>query len=222
MTHRLNFEQTRAALMAAAQAVIDSQSLLTKADQAIGDGDHGVGMSRGFKALRLELGKELPSRDLASLFKISGRAIMMASGGASGVIFGSFFIGCAKRLNADSLDPQSFASALAGGLDEVRARGKANPGDKTMIDALLPAVEAAHAAAERGKSLADVVTDAAAAAMEGAEATKSMIAATGKAKSLGDRSLGFVDPGALTLSLLLKSFAHETRRFGLRQDFQGS
>jgi len=222
MTQRLDFEQTRAALMAAAQAVIDSQSLLTKADQAIGDGDHGVGMARGFKALRSELGKELPGPNLASLFKAGGRAIMMTSGGASGVIFGSFFIGCAKRLNADSLDARSFALALAGGLDEVRARGNANPGDKTMIDALLPAVEAAHVAAERGESLDDVVADAARAAVEGVEATKSMIAMTGKAKSLGNRSLGFVDPGALTLSLLLKSFADETRRFGLPQDSQGS
>ena len=212
MTQRLSVEQIRAALMAAAQTVIDHQSVLTKADQAIGDGDHGLGMARGFTALREALSKDRHDSDAASLFKAGGHAIMMTSGGASGVIFGSFFIGCSNFLRADGLDARAFASALAGGLDAVRARGKANPGDKTMVDALLPAVEVSRVAAERGELLGNVAAQAAQAAKQGLEATKSMIAMTGKAKSLGARSLGFVDPGALTLSLFLSSFADEASR----------
>ena len=115
MTQRLSVEQIRAALMAAAQTVIDHQSVLTKADQAIGDGDHGLGMARGFTALREALSKDRHDSDAASLFKAGGHAIMMTSGGASGVIFGSFFIGCSNFLRADGLDARAFASALAGG-----------------------------------------------------------------------------------------------------------
>jgi dihydroxyacetone kinase-like protein len=206
MVIQASFDMVRAGLIAAAETVIDRQDLLTKADQAIGDGDHGIGMARGFKAFREAMQRE-PSTSLPELFKSGGLAIMMTSGGASGVIFGTLFIGASKRLEGEFLDSAGLAAALSDGLEAVSARGKAKPGDKTMIDALFPASEAAAVASRAGYSVTKVAASAATAAEAGMDATKSMIATTGKAKSLGERSLGFIDPGALTFALFLRSFA---------------
>lgn len=205
----LSLGATRDILIAAAQTVIDNQDLLTKADQAIGDGDHGVGMSRGFKAFRDAVAGH--HSDLAAMLKAGGQAIMMTSGGASGVIFGTLFTGAAKSVTGTTLDGNQFAIALAGGLDAVQARGKAKPGNKTMVDALTPAVQAARAAAKHAGALTEVAVSAATAAEKGLEETKGMVATTGKSKSMGERSLGFVDPGALTLSLFLRSLARSVQ-----------
>ncbi|WP_408886858.1 dihydroxyacetone kinase subunit DhaL [Lichenicola cladoniae] len=202
----MSLQDLRIALIAAAQTVIDSQDMLTKADQAIGDGDHGLGMARGFKAFRDVL--EINSYpDVPAMLKAAGQAIMMTSGGASGVIFGTLFMGAAKPVTGTVLDGKGLAAALVSGLEAVRARGKANVGDKTMVDALAPAAGAALVASERTSVFAEVAYSAAAAAEAGLEATKAMVATTGKAKGLGERAIGFIDPGALTLSLFLRSFA---------------
>jgi dihydroxyacetone kinase-like protein len=205
----LSLDATRDALIAAAQTVIDNQDLLTKADQAIGDGDHGVGMSRGFRAFREAVAGD--HSDFAAMLKAGGQAIMMTSGGASGVIFGTFFTGAAKSISGTALDGDQLAAALAGGLNAVQARGKAKPGDKTMVDALTPAVQAARMVTERGGTLTEVAVSAATAAEKGLEETKAMVATTGKAKSMGERSLGFIDPGALTLCLFLRSLARSVQ-----------
>jgi dihydroxyacetone kinase-like protein len=197
MSASLTVDAVKGRLIAACQAVIDNQDRLTKADQAIGDGDHGVGMARGFKAA-LEAVNTKPAATVGDLFRHAGMAVMMKSGGASGAVFGTFLTGMGKAAGGVELDGQSFVAALRQGLADVQARGRAKPGDKTMIDALVPAIDAATAA----PGIEDALNGAAQAALSGVEATKAMVAATGKAKALGDRSLGHPDPGAITLSIL--------------------
>ena len=195
-------DKVRSALIVACDAVIAAQDVLTKADQAIGDGDHGVGMARGFRAARAAI-EARQAATAGELFKTAGMAILSGSGGASGAIFGTFFISAAGALPADTLDAPSYAAALAAALAGVQKRGGAAPGDKTVVDALAPAA----AAAATRDDLAASAAAAAQAAEEGAEATRPMIARFGKAKTLGDRSIGHPDPGALTLSIVLRSLA---------------
>jgi len=186
-------------LRAVAKAVIDRTDVLTDADLAIGDGDHGVGMRRGFEATLEALQTEIETVDAA--FKATGTAIMGQTGGAAGAIFGTLFRGGSKALaGKDALDGDSFASFLETGLDAVLKRGGVTEGQKTIIDALAPAARAARAA---GSDLAAVSAAAANGALDGVEATKAMIATTGKARSLGERSIGHPDPGAISVSLIL-------------------
>ena len=141
----LSIDQTRAMLVAMCDAIIDNVDLLTKADQAIGDGDHGVGMRRGFKAAKQAVEAAEPG-SVGDLFKAGGSAIIATSGGASGVIFGLFLRAPAKQLSGQTLDAAGYASWLAAAATQIQARGNAKPGDKTMVDAIVPAAEAAQAA----------------------------------------------------------------------------
>lgn len=202
MSASLGIDAVKARLIAAAQAVMDNQDRLTKADQAIGDGDHGVGMARGFKAAREAL-ETKPAATVGDLFKTAGMAVMMKSGGASGAVFGTFLTGMAKGIGASDLDAAAFVAGLRQGLADVQARGRAKPGDKTMIDALIPAIDAVASAGD----IEEALKAAADAALNGVEATKAMVATTGKAKALGERSRGHPDPGAITLSILLGELA---------------
>lgn len=204
MSDRLTVEQTKAALIAAADAIIASTDRLTKADQAIGDGDHGLGMARGFKAAKDALDQK-PAATAGDLFKTVGMAIVSTSGGASGAVFGTFFTGAAKVLTEDGLDAAAYGIALEAGQKAVQARGKAEPGHKTMLDALAPAARAAQAHA--GAGLAAAARAAAKAALDGVEQTKDMVAQFGRARTLGDRALGHPDPGAISVSIILDAFA---------------
>lgn len=198
----MKIAEVKLRLLAVCGAVVANQDRLTQADQAIGDGDHGVGMARGFAAAREAL-ESKPAATVGDLFKITGMAIMMTAGGASGAVFGTFFTGMAKALATDELDAAGFAEALRDAIAAVQARGGAKAGDKTMLDAAIPAGDAAAAAS----SLAEALTAAAKASHIGALATASMTAATGKAKTLGTRALGHMDPGAISLSIILDAFA---------------
>jgi phosphoenolpyruvate---glycerone phosphotransferase subunit DhaL len=209
MTTGIDLSETKAMLSAAARAVIANKDRLTKADQDIGDGDHGVGMARGFAAFDQATAKEV--RTLQELFRACGQALMMASGGASGVVFGTLFQGAANGLKGDVFDAEAFVLALEGGLRAVQDRGKAKLGDKTMVDALAPAADAARKALDSGASLEEVATAAAKGAAGGVEATRGLVAKIGKAKGLGERTVGFIDPGALTTSVLLDSIAETLR-----------
>lgn len=208
----LDLSDTKALLSAAARSVIASKDRLTKADQDIGDGDHGVGMARGFAAFDQATAKEV--RTIPELFRGCGQALMMTSGGASGLLFGTLFQGAANRLKSDVFDAEALVLALEGGLKAVQDRGKAGIGDKTMVDALAPAAQAARKAFASGASLEDVAGAAAKAAAEGVEATRGLVAKVGKAKGLGERTVGFVDPGALTTSILINSIAETLRSRG--------
>lgn len=198
----MNLDEVKRRLLAVCDEMLASQDQLTRLDQAIGDGDHGVGMARGFAAARDALNGK-PAATAGDLFRHTGMAIMLKAGGASGAVFGTFFTAMAKPLTGATLDAVQFAQALRDGLAAVQARGGARPGDKTMIDALVPAIEAASQAA----ALGDALAAAAAAAAGGAEATARMVATTGKAKTLGERSLGHRDPGAVSLSIILAALA---------------
>ena len=188
-----------------ADRMVESKDLLTQADKAIGDGDHGVGMARGFEAVRQKL-EEGTFGSLEELLKGVGMALLTSAGGAAGAVFGTLFRGGAKRLG-DRLvfDSEALSFTLLDGLDAVKARGKARPGDKTMVDALKPAALTSQelASAPLDECLAAVTE----AAREGMEATKDMVAAVGKAKTLGERSLGHPDPGAVSTYLILKYMA---------------
>lgn len=198
----MNVEDVKARLLAVCEAMVASEPRLTLADQAIGDGDHGVGMARGFAAARGALNTK-PVATVGDLFRITGMAILMKAGGASGAVFGTFFTGMAKSMTDTDLDAGSFTQGLKDAMAAVQSRGGAKPGDKTMLDALAPAIEAASSAG----TLAEAMTAAAKGAKAGAEATASMIATTGKAKTLGERSRGHMDPGAISLSIILETLA---------------
>jgi len=201
----LTIAEATAMFLHVAQGVQDSQDLLTQADKAIGDGDHGIGMARGFAAVQAKLSASPPAT-VADLLKTTGMALLTSIGGASGVIFGTLFRGGARNLTGVTVfNSETLTLMLTDGLAAVQERGKANPGDKTMVDALTPA--AAKAAEMAAASLDKSLPEVAEAARLGMEATKGMVAATGKARALGPRAIGFADPGALSMYLILDFMA---------------
>lgn len=195
----------QAMLVYVARQMIASTEQLTQADKVIGDGDHGIGMARGFENVLRQLeGQEFAS--VEQLFKTVGMAMMSSVGGAAGAIFGTLFRGAVKHLKGvDVMTAETFAQMLGDGLQAVKARGKAQPGDKTMVDALEPAAREAQnqLAAPLDEALVAITE----AARQGMERTKAMRAAVGKAKTLGERSVGHPDPGALSTYLILKFMA---------------
>lgn len=204
MAETVNAEQLREILSGACQAIVDAREELGEADRATGDGDHGTGMSRGFGAALTAL-KDAELATVGDAFKTVGMAVLNTSGGASGAVFGTMFRAPAKGLSTDVLDDAGYAEALEVSAEKVEARGKASAGQKTMLDALIPAAEAARAAV--GQGLPAAARAAAEAAEKGSEATKDMIAKVGKAKSLGERSLGHKDPGSISVTILLNAIA---------------
>ena len=204
MATTLNKEQTRTILLAACQAIIEAKEELGEADRATGDGDHGQGMSNGFGAGMTAL-KTAELTTIGDAFKTIGTAVLGTSGGASGVIFGTMFRAPAKVLTGDTLDAEAYAAALEAAAEQIGARGKAHVGDKTMLDALVPAAEAARATA--GEGLAAAARAAAEAAEKGSEATIDMVTAFGRAKSLGERARGHRDPGSMSVVILLTAIA---------------
>lgn len=180
---------------------------LTQLDSAIGDADHGTNMDRGMAAVLAALdGEDFPSS--AALFKKVGMTLVSSVGGASGPLYGTFFLrfGTASG-EVTELDAHGFAKALRAGLDGVVARGKAEAGDKTMYDALAPAVDALDAALDSGSDLGTALRAAADAAESGRDATTPMLARKGRASYLGERSVGHQDPGATSAALLMRAAA---------------
>ncbi|MDD7938322.1 dihydroxyacetone kinase subunit DhaL [Actinomycetospora lutea] len=189
-----------------AASVAEQKDALTSLDAAIGDADHGANMHRGMSAV-VE-GLSTPPADPATLFKQAGMTLVKSVGGASGPLYGTFFLRMAPATGgAAALDPETFAKALRAGLEGVVARGKAELGDKTMVDALTPALDALDAALSSGESLASALRAASAAADEGRDATTPMVARKGRASYLGERSAGHQDPGATSTALLVAAAA---------------
>jgi dihydroxyacetone kinase-like protein len=178
---------------------------LVRLDTAIGDGDHGTNMDRGMRKALANL-DTLEGDDIGGALKSVGMALVSSVGGAAGPLYGTLFLQMgAATAGADRLDVAALADALEAGVKGVQARGKAEPGDKTMIDALLPAVAALRDAAGGGTSVSEAVGRAADAAEEGMKATIPMEARKGRASYLGPRSVGHQDPGATSSYLLLRS-----------------
>jgi phosphoenolpyruvate---glycerone phosphotransferase subunit DhaL len=187
-------------------AVIDEhRGELVRLDTAIGDGDHGTNMDRGMRKA-VEKVDALEGGDIGALLKAVGMALVSSVGGAAGPLYGTLFLqmGTATA-GATDIDAAGFASALDAGVKGVQARGKAQAGDKTMVDALLPAAAALREAQSAG--VAEAVQRATAAAEEGMKATIPMEARKGRASYLGPRSVGHQDPGATSSYLLLRSAA---------------
>jgi phosphoenolpyruvate---glycerone phosphotransferase subunit DhaL len=183
------------------------KDLLTQLDSAIGDADHGVNMDRGMTAVLAVLDGELPVSVTALLKKV-GMTLVSSVGGASGPLYGTFFLRMATTAaDRESLDGPAFAAALRAGLDGVVQRGKAQAGDKTMVDALAPAVDALDGALAGGARLGVALRAATAAAEAGRDATTAMLARKGRASYLGPRSVGHQDPGATSAALLLAAAA---------------
>ena len=182
-------------------------SMLTKLDAAIGDGDHGTNMARGFRAV-LERVEALEDKDFASLFRAVGMALIGKVGGAAGPLYGSFYLGVGKQLGAaDEAADGELAAALRAGYDGVMMRGKAQPGDKTMLDAWYPALKALDQAVGDGAELGAALDQAATAAEEGMKATIPLVARKGRASYLGERSKDHQDPGATSTHLILEALA---------------
>jgi phosphoenolpyruvate---glycerone phosphotransferase subunit DhaL len=179
---------------------------LTQLDAAIGDADHGTNMDRGMTAVLAALDGAEPPASAAALFKRVGMTLVSTVGGASGPLFGTFFIRLSAAAgDAAELEPKVLATALRAGLDGVVARGRAEAGDKTMYDALAPAVDALDDALAAGSDLPSALATAVAAAEAGRDATIPMLARKGRASYLGERSVGHQDPGATSIALLMKA-----------------
>jgi phosphoenolpyruvate---glycerone phosphotransferase subunit DhaL len=193
-------------IRAFAAAVAENEQELTRLDSAIGDADHGANMNRGLKAVIAKLDAASPDGP-AALLKQVGMTLVSTVGGASGPLYGTFFLRMATAIgDADTLDQKLFATALRAGVDGVVARGKAEAGDKTMYDALAPAVDALDAALG-GEDTGGALQAAADAAAQGRDATTPMQARKGRASYLGERSVGHQDPGATSAALLLQAAA---------------
>jgi phosphoenolpyruvate---glycerone phosphotransferase subunit DhaL len=188
-----------------AAEVAENRAYLTKLDGAIGDGDHGTNMDRGMKKV-LERLDATDGDDIGASLKAVGMALVSSVGGAAGPLYGTLFLQMGQATAGRSeLDLAGFTEALDAGVQGVIKRGKAEPGDKTMLDALGPALEALRAA--DADDVPGALTRAAEAAREGMEATVPMVARKGRASYLGERSAGHQDPGATSSHLLLKTAA---------------
>ena len=193
-------------LHSAAADIRANHELLARLDSCGGDGDHGTTMVRGMDALEGAI-QQSTATDLADLLQEIGWALMGVDGGAAGPLFGTFFMGMGEPVRGcEAIDADVLAAMFAGGLAAVCKRTKAQPGDKTMLDALAPAVAAAqHAAVETRDALA-VLLRAAAAANQGAKATEQMQAKFGRARNVGVKSIGTADPGATSVALIFAGF----------------
>ncbi|MCW9717169.1 dihydroxyacetone kinase subunit DhaL [Avibacterium sp. 21-599] len=200
----MNLTETREMLLYTAQKMIESEPVLTELDLKIGDGDHGIGMQRGFIAVRDLLTNDTFSpNDIGELFSTIGTKMMSSMGGASGAIFGTLFRAGGKALlEKQEFNSEALSQFLVAGSSAIFSRGGARPGDKTMVDSLVAAEKQAEQVI--GKDLKSALSTVAKAAEEGAERTRNQIAVFGRAKTLGERSLGHVDPGSVSMSLILK------------------
>lgn len=202
----LTYEQVREMLLACADRIERNELYLSRADAAIGDGDHGTGMVNGMNAAREVLEKEAEGTDIHKLYADMASAMEAAMGGASGMIFSTLFAGDAKDRKAiTEMTTEEFADRMAAGLKAIQDLGHAQPGDKTMVDALYPAVEALKA--HVGDSFEDMLTAAAEAAKAGMEESKKYVAKFGRAKNLMERAIGHQDAGASSTWLIFQEMA---------------
>ncbi|HEX3630705.1 MAG TPA: dihydroxyacetone kinase subunit DhaL [Candidatus Dormibacteraeota bacterium] len=190
-----------------AAVVAEQKQYLTGLDAAIGDGDHGINMDRGFQTVLVKLAP-VRDNDVGSLLKTTGMALVGSVGGAGGPLYGTFFLRAGAALDGKAeVGADELVAALEAGLKGVVERGKANRNDKTMVDALAPAIDRARQYLGEGASLEDVLAAAADAAEEGMKATIPLKALKGRASYLGERSIGHQDPGATSSYLMLRALS---------------
>lgn len=189
------------------RAIQSNAAYLSEIDGAIGDGDHGINMNKGFTLVQQQLeGHE--SLDLASALDLVGTTLFTEIGGAMGPLYGSLFMDMAEPARGKSeIDRETFGAMLTAGLQSVQVLGEAKVGDKTLIDTLVPACDVYHAAVAEGASFEEALAKMAAAAEAGKESTRDLVAKVGRSSRLGERSRGHLDAGATSCYLILKSLA---------------
>ncbi len=198
-------------LQRSASRLHEQRTYLTDLDAAIGDADHGANMDRGFTAVMAKLQAEGAPADVGAILKTVGATLVSTVGGASGPLYGTAFLRAGMALaGKTALEPGDIEEGLQAALEGIKARGKAQRGEKTMIDALEPAVQAYSAALASGQDAKAALAAAADAAEEGMRATIPLLATKGRASYLGERSVGHQDPGATSCALLLRAAADES------------
>jgi dihydroxyacetone kinase-like protein len=205
MPATLGYEDVVRMLRCAAARVKENRELLSKLDSAIGDGDHGTTMVRVVEAM-LQAIQECPRKSLGAMLESAGWGVMSVDGGSTSPLLGSLLLGMAEGVEGkEALDTPALAAMFQAGLVRLSAQTPAKVGDKTMLDALVPAVDALKSAG--GGDVAAAIRQAADAATRGAEATKDMRARFGRARNLGDRTVGHQDPGATSISCIFQGLA---------------
>ena len=190
-----------------AKKIEGEKEYLTELDNEIGDGDHGINLARGFEAVEKKL-PSLAGGDIGALLKGVGMQLVSTVGGASGPLYGTAFMKAGMACKGlTEIDGPAFVKAMEAAVDGIKMRGKATEGEKTMLDALCPALKVLQDDVTAGKSLKEALQDAAQAAEKGVEYTKTIIATKGRASYLGERSLGHQDPGATSSLYLLQVLA---------------
>jgi dihydroxyacetone kinase-like protein len=194
-------------IQAFAAAIAEQKGYLTQLDSDIGDGDHGTNMDRGFQAVRAKM-PDIADKDIGTILKTVGMTLVSTVGGASGPLYGTFFLQAGSATSGKlELSLADWTAALQAGVDGVIMRGKASLGDKTMVDALVPALQALKEAAAKHSGFADSLRASSEACEQGMLATIPLVARKGRASYLGERSAGHQDPGATSSNLLLKAAA---------------
>jgi dihydroxyacetone kinase-like protein len=203
----ISYDDVVAWITLSAGRLREAKAYLTELDSAIGDADHGSNMDKGFQKV-LEKLPTLPVDDIGGLLKGAGSTLVSTVGGASGPLYWGFFTKFGATVAGKTeIDISELATGLEAGVADIQNRGKAEPGDKTMVDTLLPALDALRAAISRGDAPADALAASVAAAEQGMLATIPLVARKGRASYLGERSAGHQDPGATSSHLLLKAMA---------------
>lgn len=204
---RLTAAQAKAMMLEVAQTVIANKEFLCEADRNIGDGDHGIGMANGFEAAHNELISN-DFTDVYQVFSTIGRTMIKVMGGASGIIFGLLFYAGAKNMPPkNEITQVELAEIFEKASLEIKAKGQAKLGDKTLIDALDPMVASMKANAAHEASFPEMLDAAYQAAEDGKEASKNYVAKLGKAKTLGERAIGYPDAGCVSLTVIVKAMS---------------
>lgn len=207
MSATIGYDELVLMIRGAAEQIRDNHEMLTQLDSVGGDGDHGTTIVRAMDNAKQAIAAAT-TQDMKALLTDIGWAIMGVDGGATGPLLGTLFMGMADAVGGqDTIDADALAAAFAAGLAALKAQTRARPGDKTMMDALVPAVAAMRDAADAGKDIGATLAAAAEAAERGAVATIDMQARFGRAKNIKEASIGSQDPGATSMSLLFRGFA---------------
>jgi len=201
----ITYERGLAFVRGFAAAIAENKEYLTQLDSEIGDADHGTNMDRGMQAVLPKVGS-LEGADLSQLFKTTAMTLISTVGGASGPLYGTLFLQLGTTVTGKTeLSAKDWSQALDAAVQAVRARGHAELGDKTMIDALQPAADSLHGAAQDGATLEAALVACEQAAEQGMQATIPLVARRGRASYLGERSAGHQDPGATSSWLLVRA-----------------
>ena len=206
MSRELTYADLAGVLQRGAQRIQENHELLSRLDSATGDGDHGVTMKRTAEAM-LQSVQSCSSGSIADLLEQLGWNVMSVDGGSTSPLLGSFFMGMAEAAaGCRTLGGPALAGVFEAGLAKLRAQTAAKPGDKTLLDALVPAVETLRQAADQGSAPEEMLARAAEAAEQGAQGTRELQARFGRARNLGARTIGHVDPGATSIAILFAGF----------------